>query len=231
MLKQKNSVVISDLLNYDLKIVQNNNFFKFGIDSVLLANFIKLNHRDKKLLDLCTGNAPIPLILSRENIEIVGIEIQEKICNLGLKSIELNKITNIKLINDCIKNITNYFPGNNFDVITCNPPYFKVDSESVINEHKEKAIARHEIKIKLEEIVQIAYNNLRDSGKFYLIHRTDRLAEIINLLNLNNFGIKRMQMVYYDDKSECSMILIEAKKNNKNDIKIEKPLFTKNYGG
>ena len=129
-------------------------------DSVMLAEFVKLDLKDRKLLDLCTGNAPLPLILSKYNIEIVAIEIQETIYKLAKESIRLNKITNINLINDCIKNMANYFPGNNFDIITCNPPYFKFDQNSIINEHNEKAIARHEIKIKikLEEIVQIAYN-------------------------------------------------------------------------
>jgi len=223
--------LVNDLLNYDLKIVQDNNFFKFSIDSVMLAEFVKIDFKDKKLLDLCTGNAPLPIILSKYNLEITGIELQKSVYKLAKKSIKLNEINNVNMINDCIKKSDNYFPGNNFDIITCNPPYFKIGESSIINEQKEKAIARHEIKIKLEEIIQIAYNNLRNSGKFYLVHRTNRLIEIINLLSKNQFGIKRMQMVYYDKNSECSMILIEAKKNNKNDIKIMEPLFIKDFGG
>ena len=227
----KNLAVVNDLLNYNLKIVQDNNFFKFSIDSVLLAEFVKIDFRDKKLLDFCTGNAPIPMILSKSNLAITAIEIQKPVFELAKESIKLNNIENINLINDCIKNISNYFPGNNFDIITCNPPYFKVDQNSTINEHEEKAIARHEIKIKLEEIIEIAYNNLRSSGKLYLVHRADRLIEIINILNKYRFGIKRMQMAYYDQDSKCTMVLIESKKNNKNDIKIIKPLFTKDFGG
>ena len=223
--------VVNDLLNYDLKIVQDNNFFKFSIDSVLLAEFVKIDYSDKVLMDLCTGNAPLPMIMAGKIAEIHGMELQEEIYNLAIASIELNKIKGINIINDNIKNIGNYFPGNNFDIITCNPPYFKRLNTTKTNDNLQKAIARHEIEIKLAEIIEIAYNNLRSSGKFYLVHRSNRLVEIINLLNHYQFGIKRMQMVYYDENSKCSMILIEAKKNNKNDIEIMKPLFTREIGG
>lgn len=221
---------IDDLLNYNLKIVQNNNFFKFSIDSVMLAEFVKIDLRDKKLLDLCTGNAPLPLILGSKPLSIIGFELQKSIYELALESVKINNFKNILLINDDVKNIANYFPGNNFDIITCNPPYFKYQESSIINESKEKAIARHEIKVKLEEIIEIAYNNLRRSGKFYLVHRTERLIEIIDLLSKYDFGIKRMQMVYYDAESKCNMILLEAKKNGAHDIKILKPLFVQDFG-
>ena len=221
---------INDLLNYNLKIVQNNNFFKFSLDSVMLAEFIKIDLKDKKLIDLCTGNAPLPLIMGRRPIEIVGVELQKSIYKLAVQSIKINNFKNILLINDDIKNLANYFPGNNFDIVTCNPPYFKHQNSSIINENQEKAIARHEIKIKLEEIIEIAYNNLKRNGKLYLVHRSERLIELINLLDKYEFGIKRMQMVYYDEESKCNMILLEAKKNHKHDIKILKPFFVRDFG-
>jgi len=222
--------VKNDLLNYNLKIVQNDNFFKFSLDSIMLAEFVRVDFKDKVLLDLCTGNAPLPLILSASIKEIVAIELQEEINKLAQESIEINNITNIKLINDDIKNIDNYFPGNNFDIVTCNPPYFRYEENSKICEDKIKATARHEVEIKLEEIIQIAYNNLRSKGKFYLVHRADRLIEIIKLLNDNGFGIKKMQMIHYNSEKECSMILLEAKKNSKHDVKVIKPLFAEKYG-
>ena len=217
--------VINDLLDYNLKIVQNNNFFKFSLDSVLLAEFVKIDYKDKQLLDLCSGNAPVPLILSSKAKEIVAVELQKPVYLLAKESVTLNKINNIQLINDNIKNLKNYFPGNNFDIITCNPPYFKYNNDSIINESEIKAIARHEITIKLEEIVEIAYNNLRNHGKFYLVHRAERLVEIINILNKFNFGLKRMQMVYAGEEQNCSMVLFEAKKNSKNNVNILKPLI------
>ncbi len=223
------AVVVNDLLNYNLKIVQNNNFFKFSIDSVALADFVNIDFADKSLLDLCSGTIPIPLILSKNINNIVAIELQKEIYDLGIKSIELNKIRNIRLINDNMKNLKNYFPGNNFDIVTCNPPYFEYNNESVINSNQTKAKARHEIEIKLKEVIDIAYNNLRDKGKFYLVHRPNRLAEIICLFESKRFGIKRIQLVYNNLNSNCSAVLIEAKKNSKSDIEIIKPLYSKDY--
>lgn len=221
--------VVNDLLDYNLKIVQNDSFFKFSLDSVLLAEFVKITYKDKILLDLCTGNSPLPLIISSKIKEIVAIELQKSIYDLADESIKLNKINNIRLINDNVKNLENYFPGNNFDIVTCNPPYFEYNNESVINSNQTKAKARHEIEIKLKEVIDIAYNNLRDKGKFYLVHRPNRLAEIICLFESKRFGIKRIQLVYNNLNSNCSAVLIEAKKNSKSDIEIIKPLYSKDY--
>lgn len=221
--------VVNDLLDYNLKIVQDSHFFKFSLDSVLLAEFIKIDLKDKKLLDLCTGNTPLPLVISSRIKEVFAVELQQSIYNLAKESIEINNIKNIILINDNIKNLKNYFPGNNFDIITCNPPYFKYNNSTVLNETKEKAIARHELEITLKEIIKIAAEFLRDKGKFCLVHRANRLAEIINELENNNFGIKKIQPVYHTHNSDCSMLLIEAKKNAKSEIKILKPLITENY--
>ena len=132
------------------KIVQNKDYFKFSLDSILLADFVNIRFTDKKLLDLCTGNAPLPIILSKKISEITCIEIQKEIYEMGIESLKINNIKNVKIINDNIKNWKNYFPGNNFDIVTCNPPYFKYEKNSIINDNKVKSIARHEIEINLE---------------------------------------------------------------------------------
>ena len=155
--------MINDLLNYDLKIYQNNDAFKFSIDSVLLAEFVDINFRAKNIIDFCSGNAPIPMILSTKfDKNIVGVELQKSIFELGDKSIKLNKINNINYLNMNVKNVIDYFDYK-FDIVTCNPPYFKYNSDSVINVNEEKAIARHEINITLEEIICCASKILRDS--------------------------------------------------------------------
>lgn len=223
---------INDLYDYGFKIVQNSKYFKFSLDSIILADFIKINYSDKKVLDMCTGNAPIPIILSsNEKIEIYGMELQKEISELAQQSIEINSIQNVKIINDNVKNLKNYFPGNNFDIITCNPPYFKYDDNSIINKNKIKSIARHEIEITLAEIVSLAEQFLKSKGRFYIVHRTERIIEIFNLLNKNNFGIKNIQFVYYNKSSNCSMVIIEAKKNSKNDVKVMKPIYAEDYRG
>lgn len=220
---------INDLYDYGYKIVQKSDYFKFSLDSMLLANFVNINMADSKLLDFCTGNCPIPIILSNSIKNIVAFEVQKEIYELGDESLTLNNINNVKLINDDIKNIGNYYEEGYFDIITCNPPYFKVIGSSRINDNNVKAIARHEILIKLEDIVSLAYKFLRDKGKLYIVYRPDRLMELLKLFDKYKFGVKKLQCCYNNSDSLSSMILIEAMKNGHDDLKILAPLFTENY--
>lgn len=220
---------INDLYDYGYKIVQKSDYFKFSLDSMLLANFVNINMADSKLLDFCTGNCPIPIILSNSIKNIVAFEVQKEIYELGDESLTLNNINNVKLINDDIKNIGNYYEEGYFDIITCNPPYFKVIDSSRINDNSVKAIARHEILIKLEDIVSLAYKFLRDKGKLYIVYRPDRLMELLKLFDKNKFGVKKLQCCYNNSDSLSSMILIEAMKNGHDDLKILAPLYTENY--
>lgn len=223
-----NNCELNDLYDTGFKIYQSKNYFKFSLDSLLLANFVEFNFTDKLVLDLCTGNAPVPIILSEnKKIKIYGFELQKEIYELAVKSIKVNQIDNVEIINDDVKNSLNYFPGNNFDIVTCNPPYFKYTKNSIINENEIKSIARHEIKITLEDIIKIATKQLKAKGKFYIVHRSDRLIEIINCLNKYNFGIKKLQFVYSNIDANSSMVLIEAKKDCKNDVKVLKPIIKK----
>lgn len=220
---------INDLYDYGYKIVQKSDYFKFSLDSMLLANFVNINMSDSKLLDFCTGNCPIPIILSNSIKNIVAFEVQKEIYELGDESLKLNNINNVKLINDDIKNIGNYYKEGYFDIITCNPPYFKVIDSSRINDNNVKAIARHEILIKLEDIVYLAYKFLRDKGKLYIVYRPDRLMELLKLFDKYKFGVKKLQCCYNNSESLSSMILIEAMKNGQDDLKILAPLYTENY--
>ena len=220
---------INDLYDYGYKIVQNSDYFKFSLDSMLLANFVGINMADSKLLDFCTGNCPVPIILSNSIKNIVAFEVQKEIYELGDESLKLNNINNVRLINDDIKNIGNYYNDGYFDIITCNPPYFKVIDSSKINDNSVKAIARHEILIKLEDIVALAYKYLRDKGKLYMVYRPDRLMELLKLFDKYKFGVKKLQCCYNNSDSLSSMILIEAMKNGQDDLKILAPLYTENY--
>lgn len=223
-----NNCELNDLYDTGFKIYQSKDYFKFSLDSLLLANFVEFNFTDKLVLDLCTGNAPVPIILSEnKKIKIYGFELQKEIYELAVKSIKVNQIDNVEIINDDVKNSLNYFPGNNFDIVTCNPPYFKYTKKSIINVNEIKSIARHEIKITLEDIIKIATKQLKAKGKFYIVHRSDRLIEIINYLNKYNFGIKKLQFVYSSIDANSSMVLIEAKKDCKNDVKVLKPIIKK----
>ena len=215
----------NDLLDYGLSIFQDDDYFKFSIDSVLLAEFVDLKYRDKKILDMCCGNSPLLMILAqKKDKEYWGIELQKSIYDLAQLSINENKL-NINLINDNVKNLGCYFDENSFDVITCNPPYFKYNNSSIINEINEKSIARHEIKINFEEIVNLANKFLKNNGYFYFVHRTDRFMEFIAVLQKYKFSIKRIKFVYNSENNDACCVLFECVKNGNTDTKVEKPLF------
>ena len=186
------SKVKNDLFDYKNRyIMQMKDGFKFSLDSLLLAEFVKVKKDDKKILDMCTGNAPVPLVLSlKTNAEIVGFEIQKEISELALESVAINGLEkNIRIINDDIKNIDNYFESNTFDIITCNPPYFKTKEDGYRNKNDFLTLARHEIAIDLETIFKIASKNLKDNKAFYLVHRVERLDDIIVLARENKMNV------------------------------------------
>ena len=223
-------IVLNDLYDYEnMKIYQMENGFKFSLDSLLLAEFVDVKSKRELIVDFCSGNAVVPLVLSTKHVnKMIGVELQPKIALLAEKSVLINKKSNIKIINDDVKNIFLYFQPESVDIITCNPPYFKINSESLVNENQIKAIARHEIKIKLEELISIASNLLKNNGYFYLVHRTERLEEIIELLNKNKMRIKIIQFVYSNNHKESSLVLIKALKNGKMGMKVNPPIYTDN---
>jgi len=215
--------VINDLFDYKNRyIVQDEDNFKFSIDSILLAEFVEKPKTNAHILDMCTGNCPIPLILSTKfSNKVTAFEIQKNIYDMAVESIILNKCENqINVINDDIKKIKNYFPGNNFDIITCNPPYFKCNDKSLKNENEEKAIARHEIKIELGDIIKLASLNLNNNGIFYLVHRPERIDEIISLCLNYKLAVKKVELVMTKDYNIPNILLVKAVKNGGCGVKI-----------
>ena len=229
----KEEKVINDLVYFNnLKIVQNKNYFNFSLDSVLLPNFVELTPNTKMILDLCTGNAPVPLILStKTKAKIIGVELQKEIYELAKESIEINNINNIELINDDAKNIVNKYETDTFDVITCNPPYFKYNNTSIINENDVKSLARHEISITLNDIIKISKKLLKNGGSLCLVHRTDRIIEIIELMKENNIEPKRIRFIYPKWDKESNLVLIDGRKNAKPGLKLLSPLIIHNDDG
>ena len=229
----KEEKVINDLVYFNnLKIVQNKNYFNFSLDSVLLPSFVELTPNTKMILDLCTGNAPVPLILStKTKAKIIGVELQKEIYELAKESIEINNINNIELINDDAKNIVNKYETDTFDVITCNPPYFKYNNTSIINENDVKSLARHEISITLNDIIKISKKLLKNGGSLCLVHRTDRIIEIIELMKENNIEPKRISFIYPKWDKESNLVLIDGRKNAKPGLKLLSPLIIHNDDG
>ncbi len=226
--------VLNDLVGYkDLKIYQNSDWFSFSLDSVLLPNFVTLNKNINLIMDLCCGNAPIPLILStKTSAKIIGVELQKDVYDLAIKSIAYNNLSDqIEIKNMNILDLKNIYDSDSVDVITCNPPYFKYSNNANINDDIHKVIARHEKEIKLEEIIDISHYLLKNNGVLAMVHRTDRLIEIINLFNKYGLEVKKLRFIYPKENSESNMILIEGKKNGNTGLKILPPLYVHNEDG
>ena len=233
-MKNKNNETINDLVNFNnIKIYQNKNYFNFSLDSILLPNFVILNNKTKKVLDLCTGNIPIPLILSKKTKALIyGVEIQKEIFDLAEKTLKINNLENqIILINKDAKELVNDFETDIFDLITCNPPYFKNSNTSIKNNNNIKSIARHEIIIKLEDIINISKKLLKNNGSLSLINRTDRLIDIIILMRQNNIEPKRIRFIYPKAGKESNLVLIDGRKNGKPGLKILDPLIVHEQNG
>lgn len=224
--------IINYLLGYkNLKIIQDDESFRFAIDSVLLPNFVTLHKNTKNILDIGTGNAPIPLILStKTKAQITGIEIQKQSAELAKKSVELNQLEHqIRIIHDDIR--TYPLKTDQYDIITCNPPFFKVHENSHFNEKDAKTIARHEVTLTLEDVLKISRKLLKNGGVIALVHRPERLVDILLEMRQNNIEPKKIQYVYPNPKENSHILLIEGKKNGKAGLKILPPLYVHQKDG
>ena len=222
------------LLNFDNMIIyQDDDYFLFSLDSVLLANFVTIRFTDKKIIDLCTGNAPVPMLMSfKTKARLFGVELQEYVYNMGVDSINENGLASqIQMINEDVLNLDKIYDSGDFDIVTCNPPYFKYAKSSLINEFSGKAIARHEISIKVEDIVKMAGYLLKNGGIFAMVHRPDRLIEIIDLMKKYNIEPKKIRFCYPKINKEANILLIEGVKNGKSGLKILTPLIIHDDNG
>ncbi|ALF24194.1 tRNA1(Val) (adenine(37)-N6)-methyltransferase [Fusobacterium nucleatum] len=225
---------IIPLLNKNLKIIQRSDYFNFSIDSLLISEFVNIKKNIKKILDLGTGNAAIPLFLSKKtSAKIYGIEIQEISYNLALRNININNLNEqIYIIYDNMKNYLKYFDIGFFDIVISNPPFFKINENiNFLNNLDQLSIARHEIEINLEELTKIASELVKDRGYFYLVHRADRLSEIINNLQKYNFEAKKIKFCYTTEYKNAKIVLIEAIKNGKSGLTILPPLIINKENG
>lgn len=226
-LKLEENEIIDDLEFKGLKIIQNKNGFKFGIDSVLLSDFAKSIKINSKVLDIGTGTGIVSILLSgkTEAKEIVGIEVQEDVANMANRSVELNNLKNkINIINDNINNIENYYEINYFDCVVTNPPYQKNDT-GLKSENEKHLISRHEVLCSLEDIVKKSFKVLKDHGEFYMVHRPERLVDIMYLMRKYKIEPKELRFVYPKFGEKSNLILIKGIKNANEFLKIHKPLI------
>ena len=219
------------LLGYEnLKIYQNDEMFRFSIDSVLLPNFVTLRKNTKKILDIGTGNAVVPLILT--NLTIDGVEIQKEVYNLGVDSVKYNSLEDkIHLYNIDVNEFYKHLQSDCYDTITCNPPFFKVNEQSIMNLSDYKKIARHEITLNLDDVFHIAKKLLKNNGNIAIVHRTERLVDIIETMKKYNIEPKKIQYVYSNLNSVSNILLIEGVKNGKPGVKVLNPLYIYDENG
>lgn len=223
----KENEVIEDLELNNLKIIQNKKGFCFGVDSVLLSDFAKEIKKDSKVVDLGTGTGIISILLcSKTKLKkIIGVEIQEDVYEMAKRSAKLNELENkFELINEDILNLNKIFEKNSIDVIVTNPPYKKKNT-GITNENEKKLISRHEISASLEDFIRVSKDLLKDKGEFYMVHRPERLVDIITLMRQYKIEPKILRMVYSNKNSEPKMILIKGIKNAKTFLKVEKNLY------
>ena len=216
---------LDDLQRDGLMIIQNPSWFCFGMDAVLLSAFARIGEGER-VIDLCTGNGVIPLLLSARTgaSHIDGLEIQKDIADMADRSVKYNHLSErISIHCGDVKQATDLFKAASFDAVTCNPPYLKEDG-GLINPTDHKAIARHEIMLSLSEMIKEAAKLLVSGGHFYMVHRPFRLAEIFNEMVCSHLEPKRMRMIYpYADK-EPNMVLIEGARGGNSGMVVEKPL-------
>lgn len=222
------------LLGYkDLKLYQDTEMFNFSLDSVLLPNFVTLNSKIKNILDIGCGNLPISLILTtKTSAKITAVEIQKDVYDIAQKNLALNKMEDrIELINGDIRILYQNMETEKFDVIVCNPPFFKVTDDSHLNKSDYKTIARHEVTLNLDDIFKISKKLLKNNGVISIVHRPERFIDIIETMKKHNISPKRVQFIYPKKGKDANILLIEGTKNGNPGIKILPPLFAHNDDG
>ena len=224
---------IDDLEYKGLKIIQNKQGFCFGIDSILLTDFAKEIKPNSKIIDLGSGTGIIPILLSAKtvNTDFVGIEIQKSVAEMANRSVELNKLQDrIKIRNRNILDLKIDYEKGSFDAVTTNPPYKKRNT-GLVNENNKKQISRHEITASLEDFISIASYLLKDYGEFYMVHRPDRLVDILYLMREHNIEPKKIRFVYPNKRKNTNLILIKGIKCGNPFLIFEDNLYVYNENG
>ncbi len=217
---------IDDLQRNGYKIIQKTNGFCFGMDAVLLSGFAQVK-QGEKAIDLGTGTGIIPILLEAKykGEHYTGLEIQNEMADMALRSVALNRLEDkISIVCGDIKEASSLFGNAVFDVVTSNPPYMN-DSHGLKNPHVPKAIARHEVLCTLDDVCREAARLLKPGGRFYMVHRPHRLIEIITTLTKYKLEPKRMKMVHPFVDRDANMVLIEAVRGGRSMIKVEAPVI------
>lgn len=221
---------VDSLLAENLKIIQSTDVFSFSLDAVLLADFVKpVSRSNRKAVDLCAGNGAVGLFISKKFAgQIDQVEIQSRLADMNQRSLKLNGLTDrMKVYNRDLKDAFSFLEKDSYDVVTCNPPYFKTLPQSKKNPNQYLALARHEIAVTLEDTIEITSGLLKTGGKAYYVHRPDRLIEILDTMQAHRLAPKRIKLIYPKQGRDANMVLIEAIKDGKSDgLKFLPPVIT-----
>ena len=224
---------IDDLEFKGLKIIQNEKGFCFGMDSILLSDFAKKIKSKSKVVDLGTGTGIIPILLTGKTDaeKIYGIEIQKEVAQMAKRSVELNKLEEkIEIINENILNLKNISKKGSIDAIVTNPPYKKANT-GIVNEENKKLISRHEITATLDDFIEMSSYLLKDFGEFYMVHRPERLVDILNIMRAKKIEPKKIRMVNPNINKKSNLVLIKGVKCGKPFLEVEKNLYVYNLDG
>lgn len=225
-IKLKEGERLDELHRNGYQIIQHSGKFCFGMDAVLLSGFARVKPGERAL-DLGTGTGIIPILLrgKTEGRDFTGLEIQEESADMARRSVAYNHLEeSISIVTGDIKEAAALFGAASFDVVTSNPPYM-TGNHGLVNPEQPKAIARHELLCTLEDVVRETSKVLRPGGRFYMVHRPFRLAEIMTVLVKYKLEPKRMRLVYPFADKEPNMVLLEALSGGRARITVEKPLI------
>ncbi len=220
---------IDELYRENMRIIQSSETFSFSVDALLLGNFVKVNKRDNRIMDLCSGNGIIPLLLShRASQPIDAVELQDVLVDMAERSIQMNeKSDQITMYNLDIKALKTSMEHSSYDVITVNPPYFT--SNQPLKDKGHQSVARHELHIDLKGIAEACRYLITNKGRLYMVHRAERSAEVFTELHNHGFRVRRAQYVYNDVNSRTAMfIVLEAIFNSNAYADILPPFYIYN---
>lgn len=218
----------------NMKIIQRNDFQNFTLDSVLIGDFVKINRKSKKILDIGTGCGVIALILaSRSKAEIVGIELQEIMADIAKENVQNNELEDrVKIMQGDIKNYREIFKRDEFDIVVTNPPYFEFKGDiNQINDLDQLAKARHNVDLSLGEIVEASAFVLKNGGSFNMVFRVERLVEVFEIMRKYRLEPKRLTNIFTKRDGESKICLIEGVKDGDKGLKVENPIFVYDENG
>lgn len=223
---------LDDLQIKGIKVIQKKNAFRFGVDAVLLANYAKIK-RNARVVDLCSGTGIIPFIIAgkTEALSITGVEIQDELVDMANRTVEYNNFKDkIDFIHGDLKDIGLIKSIKKADVVTVNPPY-KLCNSGIVNRNDANAISRHEICCNLEDVIAAARIILKDNGKFFMVHRPERIADVLCIMRKYKIEPKSIKMVHPNIKKAPNIMLIEGQRDGGRFLKWEPPLYVHNEDG